>query len=37
MFAQSELPLIDQGSVQFILFGFMVLGIIIAMFVAISK
>jgi hypothetical protein len=37
MIGSTELPLLDQSSVQFILFGIMVIGIFIAMWIAIAK
>lgn len=37
MIAQEGLPLIEQGSVQFILFGIMVVGVFIALWFTISK
>ncbi len=37
MIANPELPLLEQGSVQFILMGIMILAIFVALWVAISK
>ena len=37
MLAQEALPLLEQGSVQFILFGVMVLVIFIALWFTIAK
>jgi hypothetical protein len=37
MLAQESAPLIEQGSVQFILFGIMVLAIFITLWITISK
>lgn len=37
MIANLELPLLEQGSVQFILMGIMILAIFVALWVAISK
>jgi len=37
MIANLELPLLEQGSVQFILFGIMLLAVFVALWVAISK
>jgi hypothetical protein len=37
MIANVELPLLEQGSVQFILFGIMVLAVFAALWVTISK
>jgi hypothetical protein len=33
----SEVPLLDQGSIQFILFGVMVIAICIVMWITIAK
>lgn len=37
MLAQESVPLIQQGSVQFILFGIMMVGVFIALWFTISK
>jgi hypothetical protein len=37
MLGQVEVPLIDQGSVQFILFGVMMLAIFVGLWFTISK
>lgn len=37
MLAQEAAPLIDQGAVQFILFGVMVLVIFVVMWITIAK
>lgn len=37
MLGQIEMPLIEQGSVQFILFGVMMLVIFIGLWITISK
>jgi hypothetical protein len=37
MFGAIPVPLLDQGSVQFILFGLMVIGVFIAMWISIAK
>lgn len=37
MLAQEAAPLIDQGAVQFVLFGIMVLVIFIALWITIAK
>ena len=33
----AEVPLLDQGSIQFILFGLMVLGVLFLMWITIAK
>jgi hypothetical protein len=37
MIANLELPFLEQGSVQFILLGIMILGVLAALWVTISK
>ena len=37
MFAAAEVPLLDQGAVQFILFGIMIIVIFILMKITIAK
>lgn len=37
MIGSTELPLIDQGSVQFILFGVMVVGVFLALWFTIAR
>jgi hypothetical protein len=37
MLAQSEIPLLDQGAFQFILFGLMVIAIYIVLKITIAK
>lgn len=37
MIANIEVPLLEQGSVQFILMGIMVLAVFVALWVTISK
>lgn len=37
MLAQEARPLLDQGGVQFILFGLMMIGIFIALWITIAK
>ena len=37
MLAQATRPLLDQGVVQFILFGAMMIGIFIALWITIAK
>jgi hypothetical protein len=37
MFGAIPIPLLDQGSVQFILFGVMILAVLIAMWITIAK
>jgi hypothetical protein len=37
MLGQEAVPLLDQGSIQFILFGLMVLGVLFLMWITIAK
>jgi hypothetical protein len=37
MLAQESLPLIDQGAVQFVLLGIMILVVFIALWITIAK
>jgi hypothetical protein len=37
MLAQEAVPLIEQGSVQFILFGLMMIGVFVVLWFTISK
>jgi hypothetical protein len=37
MFAAEAVPLLEQGSVQFILFGVMVLGVLALLWITIAK
>ena len=37
MIGQAEAPLLDQGSIQFILFGVMILVVLFVMWITISK
>jgi hypothetical protein len=37
MIAQEAIPLLDQGSIQFILFGLMVLAVLFLMWITIAK
>jgi hypothetical protein len=37
MLAQESLPLIDQGAVQFVLLGIMILAVFIALWITIAK
>lgn len=37
MLAQEAVPLIEQGSVQFILFGIMMIGVFVVLWFTISK
>jgi hypothetical protein len=37
MLAQEARPLLDEGAVQFILFGVMMIGIFIALWITIAK
>ncbi len=37
MLGTLEVPLLDQGSVQFILFGIMVLAVFVGLWISISK
>jgi hypothetical protein len=37
MIADLPVPLLDQGSIQFILFGVMILAILIALWITIAK
>jgi hypothetical protein len=37
MLAQEAVPLIEQGSIQFILFGLMMIGVFVVLWFTISK
>lgn len=37
MLAQEAVPLLEQGSIQFIIFGIMMVGVFIALWFTISK
>jgi hypothetical protein len=37
MLGAIPVPLLDQGSVQFILFGLMIIGVFIALWISIAK